>query len=85
MLSNKDYSNMTLEELVSTEQKMASQKITTAVFVGFLVGIAVYAAATNKGFILTVILLVAAFWFGSRYTQNLKAIQVEIARRNNAG
>ncbi len=83
MLSNKNYSKMTLAELVSEEKKMKSQKITTAVFIGLLVGIAVY-AATHKSFILPVILLIFSFLIGSRYSQNLKSIQAEIRRRDTA-
>ncbi len=81
MLSNKDYSTRTLEELVAAEKKMQAGKTSTAVFIGLLMGIAVYAAA-HKGFILTVILLIAAYLIGSRHSQNLKAIQAEINRRN---
>ena len=75
---------MTLEELVSEEKKMNSGKITTAVFIGFLLGIAVYAAA-HKKFILPVILIIFSFLMGSRSAQNLKSIQAEISRRNTAG
>ncbi len=71
---------MTLEELVSEEKKMKSQKTTTGVFIGVLLGIAVY-AATHKGFILPVILLIFSFLIGSRASQNLKSIQAEISRR----
>ncbi|WP_461075204.1 hypothetical protein [Spirosoma flavus] len=72
---------MTLEELVAEEKRLKSQKITVAVFVGLVVGTAVY-AATHKGFILTVLLLVFSFQIGSRYSNNLKGIQSEISRRN---
>ena len=72
---------MTLEELVSEEKKMKSQKNTTAVFIGVLLGIAVY-AAIHKGFILPVILLIFSFLIGSRTSQNLKSIQAEISRRD---
>jgi hypothetical protein len=83
MFSNKDYSKMTLEELVSEEKKMKSQKITTAVFIGLLVGVAVY-AATHKSFILPVILLIFSFLIGSRNSQSLKSIRSEISRRDTA-
>lgn len=83
MHSSKDYSEMTLEELVSEEQKMNAQKTITAVFVGVLIGIAVH-SATHKGFVLPVILLVFALMIGSRYSQNLKKIQAEISRRDAA-
>ncbi|WP_223834341.1 hypothetical protein [Spirosoma profusum] len=74
---------MTLDELVSEEKKLKSQKVTIAVFIGFLVGVAVY-AATHKGFVLPVILLISSFLIGSRYSQSLKGIQAEISRRNTA-
>lgn len=81
MFSIKDYSKMTLEELVSEEKKVKSQKITTAVFIGLLLGIAVY-AATHKGFFLTVVLLFFSFLIGYRSSQSLKGIQAEISRRD---
>ncbi|WP_342085604.1 hypothetical protein [Dyadobacter sp. OTU695] len=83
MLSSKDYSKMTLEELVSEEKKVKSQKITTAVFMGLLIGIAVY-AATHKGFFLTIILLLSSLLIGYRHSQSLKSIQSEISRRDTA-
>jgi hypothetical protein len=84
MLDNKDYSKMTLEELLSEEKKMKSQKIPTAVFIGVLIGIAVY-SATHKGFVLPIILLIFAFLIGSRNSQTMKGIQAEINRRNTVG
>jgi len=80
MLSRKDYSQMTLEELVSEEQKIKSQNTTTAIFIGVILGIAVY-AATHKGFILTIILLISALLIGRRHSENQKRIQAEISRR----
>ncbi|QIP17067.1 hypothetical protein G8759_32740 [Spirosoma aureum] len=81
MFSSKDYSKMTLEELVSEEKKLKSQKITTAVIIGIIVGIAVY-SATHKGFVLPIILLIFSLIIGSRYSKNLKSIQTEISRRD---
>lgn len=80
MFNSKDYSKMTREELVSEETKMKSQKTTTAVFIGFLIGIAVW-SATHKGTLLTFILLIFALLIGSRYSKNLKSLQAEISRR----
>ncbi len=73
---------MTLEELVSEEKKMNSQKITTALFVGLLVGIAVWSATHKGGFYLTTGLLIFALFIGSRYSKTLKSIQAEISRRD---
>lgn len=81
MFSSKDYTKMTLDKLVSEEKKMKSQKIVTALFIGFLIGIAVY-SATHKGFVLPVILLVFSYLIGSRYSKSLKGIQAEISRRD---
>lgn len=74
---------MTLEELVSEEKKMKSQKITTAVFVGLLIGIAVWSATHKGGFFLTIILLIFSFLIGSVYSKKLKNIQAEISRRDS--
>jgi hypothetical protein len=84
MLDNKDYSKMTLEELLSEEKKKKSQKIPTAVYIGVLIGIAVY-SATHKGFLLPIILLIFAFLIGNRNSKNMKGIQAEISRRNTVG
>lgn len=80
MLNTRDYSKMTLEELKSEEHKLKSQKITMAVIIGFLVGIAVW-SATHKGGILTFIFLIAALLIGSSYSKKQKGIQAEINRR----
>jgi hypothetical protein len=78
--NNKDYTTMTREELVSEEKEVSGRKITTAVFIGLLVGIAFYAAVQGK-FFLTLIVLFFAFRMGSGYSQNLKRIQEEISSR----
>lgn len=82
MFSNKDYSKMTLDELVSEEKKLQSQKIPIAVFIGFLVGIAIWSATHKGNMFLTFILLIFAPLIGSRYSKNLKGIQTEISRRD---
>lgn len=82
MLSNKDYSHMTLDELVSEEKKMNSRKIPFALFIGGLVGVAVWSATHNGGFVVTVILLISAVLSGSVYSRNLKGVQAEISRRD---
>ncbi|MCK8495413.1 hypothetical protein M0L20_26345 [Spirosoma sp. RP8] len=80
MFPSKDYSIMTLDELVSEEKKMKSQKIMTALLIGFFVGIAIW-TATHKSPFLTMILLVVSLLIGSSYSKNLKNVQAEISRR----
>lgn len=81
-LGTKDYEQLTLEELRAEEKKLKSQRIPTAIFVGFLIGIAIY-SATHKGTFLPVILMVAAFIIGRNATNKLKNLQAEIQRRNS--
>lgn len=85
MFSSEDYSNMTLDQLVSEEKKLNSQKIPIALLAGFIVGLAVWSATHKGGFVLTVILLIFPFLIGSKYSITQKAIQAEIRRRNTVG
>lgn len=73
---------MTIDELVSEEKKMKSQKTAIAVFIGFVVGGAVWSASHKGGFFLTIGLLIFALFIGSSYSKNLKGIQAEISRRD---
>ena len=85
MFSSKDYSKMTLEELVSEEKKLKPQKITVAVFIGVMIGAAVWAGTHNGGFFLPVILLFVSFRIGHSTSQNLKNVQAEISRKDTLG
>jgi uncharacterized membrane protein YbjE (DUF340 family) len=85
MYSAKDYTKMTREELVSKEEKLKSQKILTAVLIGFFVGIAVWSATHQGKFSLTISLLIFALVIGSSYSKSLKGIQAEISRRDTVG
>ncbi|QKZ14923.1 hypothetical protein [Spirosoma sp. KUDC1026] len=85
MLSNKDYSQMTLNELVSEEKKMNSQKTPFALFIGGLVGVAVWSTTHQGGFIMTILLLISAVLSGNVYSRNLKSVQAEISRRDSVG
>ncbi len=81
MLTDEDYSKMTLDELVSAEKKTNSQKTMTAVLIGLFVGVAFWSAIDGK-FMLPVALLIFAFVIGSSYNKKQKGIQAEISRRN---
>ncbi len=76
---------MALDELVSEEKKLKSQKILIALSVGFIVGVAIWSATHKGGFFFTGILLILPFLIGSRYSKNLKGIQAEISRRDSVG
>jgi thiosulfate reductase cytochrome b subunit len=85
MFSSKDYSKMTLDELVSAEKKVKSLLIPSALFIGFLVGVAVWSATHKGGFFLTSVLLLFALATASWYSKNRKNIQAEISRRDTVG
>ena len=85
MFSNKDYSKLTLEELMSEKRKLKSQQIPSALFIGFLVGIAVWSATHHGSIFLTTGLLVLALWAGSVYSKKQKNIEAEISRRDSVG
>ncbi|MCC5613184.1 hypothetical protein LC612_42530 [Nostoc sp. CHAB 5834] len=72
---------MTLDELVSEEKKVKSKKIPLALFIGVLVGIAIW-SATHKGGALTFFLLAFVLLIGSGYSKKLKGIEAEISRRD---
>jgi uncharacterized membrane protein YbjE (DUF340 family) len=82
MFSSKDYSKMTLDELVSEEKKVKSQQIPLALFIGLFIGIAVWSATHKGGFFFTISLMIFALFIGSRYSKNMKGIQAEISRRD---
>ena len=84
MLTDKDYSKMTLDELVSEEKKMNSQKTLTAALIGLFVGVAFW-SAIDRNFVLTVGMLIFAFLISSSYNKKRKSIQAEISRRNTIG
>jgi len=73
---------MTLDELILEEKKMNAQKIPFVLFIGFLVGVAVWSATHYAGFVVTVILLMSAALSGTIYSKNLTSVQAEISRRN---
>lgn len=88
MSDNKDYSKLALDELLKEEKKMKKAEITSAVFIGFLIGVMVYGVAT-KGFgflhIFIPLLLIAGIAKNSQnLKQKLEQIRAEI-RAKSAG
>ena len=85
--SKMDYSKMTLEELIAEEKRIKKMEITSAVGIGFLIGIMVYGVARNGfGFlyIFIPVLLIAGI---ARNSQSLKRkreqIRAEISTKSN--
>lgn len=86
MQENKDYSKLTLEELLKEEQEMKTEvkkkKTITAVLIGFLVGVLIYGIATKGiGFLhilLPVILIGGIYKNSQKEEKQLELIQAEI-------
>lgn len=83
MFTIKNYSNLSLEELKSEENKLKSYKIPIALLCGFLMGVAIWSATHQWGFFKTVMLMAFSFFVGNKYSQTLKEIQAEINTRNH--
>lgn len=83
--NNKDYSKSAVPELLAEEKKIKRMEITSAVMVGFLVGVMVYGVAKNGfGFIYIFIplLLIAGIAKNSQnLRKKLKSIRAEISSR----
>lgn len=83
MLDSKDYSKLTLGELLTEEKKIKKMEITSAVIIGFLIGVMVYGVVKNGfGFLYIFIplLLIAGIVKNSQDLKNkLKQIRAEIS------
>ena len=82
MLDKKDYSKLSLEELLAAEKKIKQNELISGMFIGFLIGIMVYGLVKNGfGFLYLAIplFLIAGVYKNSQVQkQNLKQIREEI-------
>jgi hypothetical protein len=88
MLAKKDYSALTLEELLLEEKKIKRNETFAAGFVGFLIGIMVFGVVKN-GFGLVYIaiplFLISGVVANSKVQkQHLKEIQAEIEQKKSS-
>ena len=85
MLNIRDYSNLTLEELLAEEKKIKRNEITSAVIIGILIGVIVYGVEKNGfGFIyifIPLLLIYGIHKHSQKLKQNLKEIQTEVNAR----
>ena len=86
MLDSKDYSKLTLEELLTEEKKIKKTEMLSAATTGFLIGIMVYGVVKNGfGFLYIAIPLFLIFGIyrnSQKNKQNIKQIQTEINTQN---
>ena len=85
MPDSKDHSKLALGELLTEEKKIKKLEITSAVVIGFLVGVIIYGVAKNGfGFLYTVIplILIAGIAKNSQnLRKKLKQIRAEISTK----
>lgn len=86
MPDSKDHSKLALGELLTEEKKIKKLEITSAVVIGFLVGVIIYGVAKNGfGFLYTVIpfILIAGIAKNSQnLRKKLKQIRAEISAKS---
>ncbi len=84
-MDNKDYSKLTLEELIVEEKKIKRNQIISAIIIGFLIGVIVYGIAKNGfGFLyifIPLFLIYGIYKNSQRLQHNSKQIQVEIGSK----
>ncbi len=82
MSDNKDYSQWALDELRREEKKIKRKEITSAVIIGFLIGVIVFGVAKNGiGFtyiFIPAILIIGIIRNAQYLKQNLKQVRAEI-------
>ncbi len=85
MFEKKDYSKLTLEELLIAEKKIKKNEVFSAGFIGFLIGVIVYGVAKNGfGFLyifIPLLLIVGIAKNSQNLKQNLKQIRAEISAK----
>lgn len=85
-MDNKDYAKLTHEELLVEEKKLKRQEITSAVLIGFLIGVIIFGVAKSGfGFLfmgISLILIYGIHRNSKGQKQNLEQIRAEINARN---
>ncbi len=83
-MDNKDYNNLSLEELIAEEKKIKKKEITSAVIIGCLIGIIVYGVANGGfGFIYIFIPLALIYVVYKNSQKNKKDLQ-QVQEAKNA-
>ena len=87
MSEQKDYSKLSIEELLAEEKKMKKNEITAAILIGFLFGIIIFGVASN-GFgviytLLPLIMILAITKNSKKHKKNRQALSAAIAAKSS--
>ena len=80
-MNQKDLTKLTDQELLNEANKMKSDTLINAVFIGFLIGIIIYSVVKNSLGFLTLILLFLVYKF-VKSSKNNKPLEAELKARN---
>ena len=83
MFSSKDYSKLTLDELVAEEKKLKLLKFIITLSAVLLLGFLVW-SATHDGGPYSFFLMIFLVLIGTKKSKNLEGIQAEISSRDTA-
>ncbi|MBL8002799.1 MAG: hypothetical protein JNL05_12650 [Flavobacteriales bacterium] len=85
MEANKDYTRMSLEELVAEEKKARKEQTLTAVMMGFMLGVLAFGVATQGFRLVMVVFPIALFYVffrsGKKTGERLAAIRAELGKK----
>lgn len=81
-MSEKELSELTDEELLVLAKKMKSSAVTTAVFIGFLIGIVLYSVFANTIGFFTLIPLYFIYKLVNKPSQQEKDVKKLLKERN---
>jgi len=84
MAESKEYSNLTLEELLTEAKKNKQKGTLSAFFIGLLVGIIIYAVAKNGIAFVPLFIPLFLIYVTYKGSQTIKEIQRQIQSEINA-
>ncbi|BAP31226.1 uncharacterized protein CHSO_2189 [Chryseobacterium sp. StRB126] len=81
-MAEKELNELTDQELLAKKGKAKSDKIITAVLIGFSIGIAVYGGVTYGIGFFTLFPLIFAIFLGTQWNRRNQALERELESRN---
>jgi hypothetical protein len=80
MFSSKDYSKLSLDELLAEEKKIQKGAVASAFFIGMMVGV-IFVAVMNQKYLIGSVLLVVTTFIGYKSTKDQKNLKAELSHK----
>jgi uncharacterized membrane protein YbjE (DUF340 family) len=81
-MAEKELNQLSDQELIEKKNKSKSDKIISAVLIGFLIGVAVYSSVTHGIGFFTFFPLAFALFLGTQWNKRNQALEKELESRN---